>query len=451
MRNRRPVDKWLDALVEQRRGDPATALQPAQIAVAEDPSTFRVVYGGRRAGKTFLIATELLRHTWPGEISPYVAPTIGKGRDILWPALRRIAQRYGIDLHFDLAKHRVTLPNGGHIQLFSLDNISEAELLRGDRHPFAVLDEAGTRKTDLLRYAVLECLQPATAEFRGRGGRGLLLGGSPSQHGPVGYWYELCQARGHKITIFDNTSEFPEPHKTLAEIREENGWTEATPEYRREWLGEFTISGELLPYASVWNGQVLPDAIAPAEGLTCLALDIGYHHPNGWVVVRVTGRYMHVLHAETAAQLTAHQIAAKTRELAARYKVGYMIGDSSGNRLAIETLRRDHGLPIVPAEKPGQKVDRIEATRGMLQSETLFIHHGGAALGDEFRRVAWNEDHTDHHEAHRDELCDAIGYLVVAGVVRQHLAKAETPTGPSASEVRKQAALARARRSGAPY
>lgn len=441
---------WL-AADDPIRGNPTDALQPAQRAIFEDPRDFRVVYGGRRSGKSFLLAVELLTHTWPGEVTPYVAQTITKARDIIFPALRRIAREYSIPLHFDLGKNRVTLPNGGHVQLFSLDNISEAELLRGDRHPFAVLDEAGTRKSELLKYSLLECLSPATLEFRRLGGRGLLVGGSPSQHGPMGYWWELCQDRGHKITIRDNPAAFPDPETELARVREENNWTEATPEYRREWLGEFAISGEQLPYASVWDGTVLPEHLVPPEGFTVLALDIGYNHPNGWVVARVTGRYVHVIHAEVCAELTIHQIAARTRELAARFKVGYMIGDSSGNKLAIETLRRDHGLPIVPAEKPGQKVDRIETVRGMLQTRTLFIHEGAQQLAGEFRTVPWDETHTDHHESYRDELCDALGYIVVCGLVRQHIEKAVRVPGPSESEARKSAALARARREGAPY
>lgn len=449
MKKRSTRVSWPDEAPAEA-GDPINALQPKQREIFNDPSDFRVVYGGRRSGKSFLLATELLAHTWPNETSPFVAQTITKARDILFPALRRIAKDYRIPLHFH-GQDQVFLPNKGRIKLFSLDNMSEAELLRGDRHPFAVLDEAGTRKSELLRYALLECLSPATLEFRRSGGRGLLVGGTPSQHGPMGYWFDLCSSKGHKITIHDNPAAFPDPERELARVREENGWTEATPEYRREWLGEFAISGEQLPYASVWDGTVLPDHTAPTEGLTVLALDIGYNHPNGWVIARVTGRYVHVIHAETQAEMTIHQIAARTRELAAKFRVGYMIGDSSGNRLAIETLRRDHGLPIVPAEKPGQKVDRIETVRGQLQTRTLFIHEGATLLGHEFRTVPWNEDHTDHHESYRDELCDALGYVVVCGVVRQHIEKVTGPRTPSESEARKQAALARARRQGAPY
>jgi hypothetical protein len=444
---------WLELLDDETApaASPVAALQGGQRAVFDDPSDFRVVYGGRRAGKSFLLAVELLTHTWPGEVTPYVAQTITKARDIIFPALRRIAKEYKIQIKFDLGKNRATLPNGGHVQLFSLDNVSEAELLRGDRHPFAVLDEAGTRKSDLLKYALLECLSPATLEFRARGGRGLLVGGSPSKHGPMGYWWELCKQRGHKITIYDNPAAFPDPDRELAKVREENGWNEATPEYRREYLGEFAISGEQLPYASVWDGVVLPDHMAPRHGFTALGLDIGYHHPNGWLVGRVVEGHLHLIHAERIPELTAHQIAAKTREIQARFGVAYTLGDSSGNRLAIETLRKDHGIPIFPAEKPGQKVDRIEAVRGMLQSGTIHIYEGARGIAEEFRMVPWNESHDDHHESYRDELCDGAGYLVVCGVVRQHIEKANAAPPVDESARRKAAALARARREGAPY
>jgi hypothetical protein len=449
------LDRWLDLLPEDGTAptpssSPVDALQLGQRAVYDDPRDFRVVYGGRRAGKSYLLAVECLMHTWPGEVTPFVAQTISKAKDIIFPPLRRIAREYKIPLHFH-GDHTVILPNKGKIKLFSLDNMSEAEMLRGDRHPFAVLDEAGTRKSDLLKYALLECLSPATLEFRSHGGRGLLVGGSPSQHGPMGYWWELCKERGHKITIYDNPAAFPDPEASLAVVRQENGWTESTPEYRREYLGEFAISGEQLPYAGVWDGVVLPDHMAPRHGFTAMGLDIGYFHPNGWLVGRVVEGHLHLVHAEKHAELTPHQIAAKCREVQARWGVGHSIGDSSGNRLAIEALRKDHGIPIVPAEKPGQKVDRIEAVRGMLQCGTIHVYEGARAVADEFRSVPWNETHDDHHESYRDELCDALGYLVICGPVRQHLEKAEAPPPVDPSAARKAAALARARREGAPW
>src|SRR6478609_6929471 len=131
---------------------------PKQRAIREDPSEFRVVIGGRRSGKTTFIGNEAIEvaDQFPGETVPYVAPTVGRARDILMPHFRRLQRDHGANLRYNLGEHKVFTPNGGIIQLCGLATMAEVEKGRGGSAPALYIDECGAINADLLKRAVRE-------------------------------------------------------------------------------------------------------------------------------------------------------------------------------------------------------------------------------------------------------------------------------------------------------
>lgn len=391
-------------------GDPVISLSPKQAIFERDRARMRTWIGGRRSGKTHGEAVHMLRNSLPGEVTPYCAPTIGIGRSILWPHLERLAREFAIPLRWNRSDSSVVIPNGGVIKVFGLSTIAEAEKLRGQRYPLAVIDECGAIAERILKYAVVECLSPATKDFLGRGGRGVVLAGTPSKV-PNTWWHKqvlLSESRNahHYTTIWDNPFFAGREQLVIDEYLEEFQLKESDAAVQREIWGRFCVDMQGLCYH--WSGTVVSQATVPL-GATLMAVDFGYTHPAAFVVIRVSGGVAYVLHVFKQEGMTDHAIAAKIQELRRRFDVGYIVGDSEA-ATSIQTLRQNFGIPIEPAKKAGSKQGRITFMDSCLKADTLRFCEGSTELQHEVQTVGWNEDRDDHHERQSDHACDATHY-----------------------------------------
>ena len=128
-------------------------------------------------------------------------------------------------------------PNGSSLWLSGCDDRSEIDKFRGQPFKRALIDEA-QKYGPWLRELITESIDPGLADLQGT----LALSGTPSPT-PIGYFYEVTTggvkgyAPAHHWTVLDNPY-MPHARAYLEEQRELNGWTEDSPTYRREWLGE---------------------------------------------------------------------------------------------------------------------------------------------------------------------------------------------------------------------
>ena len=76
-------------------------LHDAQLEIFNDPSRFKVVAAGRRFGKSFLSAAELIIEGLKNELNGkplhdkrvfYVAPTFDQGKRIIWDLLKHLGK-----------------------------------------------------------------------------------------------------------------------------------------------------------------------------------------------------------------------------------------------------------------------------------------------------------------------------------------------------------------------
>jgi hypothetical protein len=145
-------------------------LTQKQSAIFLDPARFRVCVAGRRSGKTYLEAVELIRAARTGhdKLCWGILPTYRQCRTILWPVLkgaipsRWIASKNETDLSITLKGY------GSTIALRSADN---PDSLRGSGLDFAVLDEFSSMSPEVWG----EIIRPALADKQG----GAIIQGSP--------------------------------------------------------------------------------------------------------------------------------------------------------------------------------------------------------------------------------------------------------------------------------
>src|SRR5690606_16486605 len=270
---------------------------PKQRAFIADRAALITYLAGRRHGKTDGFAVRMATYARPGAMQAYVAPTITRAHEILLPVMNTLAREAG--LRFRVTGSVIEFPNGGQIRLMGMSNIAEIQKLRGEDLLAAYFDECGVPKSDILKPAVLECAWEALRKFRGQPGSGAVLGGTPGQV-PEGFYWEastqnhedgapMYGASRHCGTIFDNpVFAGGLAERTIAEDLTARLYvSREDSKFRREVLAQWCLPNELRCYSS-FSGIVLPQASAPWQGRTILAVDFGWHDHTAVVVLRLT-------------------------------------------------------------------------------------------------------------------------------------------------------------------
>lgn len=449
------IEDYQDSFSEfEPRFDFSGYLHPKQLAVRRDPAWIRAVLGTRRSGKTEEFCAESIEvaDQFPGEIIPYVMPTIGRYKDIVYQKMSDLSEKFGLGLHINRSEFKIRTPSGGTVQIFGLATAPDAEKGRGKRFPLVIIDECGAQNQEVLKLAVTQTFGPATADFRGLGGRGLLLGGTPGYE-PDCYWEQLVGGNAHKsklgasvhfMTIWDNPFFKGRERMILEAYLRENSLPANDAGYRREWEGEFCTDTEGLCYQR-WNGQQLPRHMVPRGGYTVMGLDLGKHDPCAWVVIRFviveeligdvvrTIHHGHVIASFEKSDCSVEEMAAITRKLKEVYHVSHIAGDSAGlGATIIQDLATVYGLPIVPVKKVAVKVGRIWMADSMFGAGTLHVHEGCNSLIRQLKAVPWDQKRKGHHPRFPDHSLDGLLYALTLS--RQHEVETQLPAEPGSPE-----------------
>lgn len=429
-----------------------------QLAVSRDYSNLRVVIGGRRSGKTTFFSCDSLElaDQFPGLTVPYIGPTVGRARDVMLPQMRKVERDYGITLDYNLSEHKIYTPSGGCVQLFGLATMAEVEKGRGGSYPGVYIDEAGAIvNQDLLKRAVRETFGPATKDFFGIGGRGIVIGGTPT-YVPGTYWEQLCGGNEHKskfgasvhhMTIYDNPFFAGREELIIAAFLEENSLTRDSSVVRREWDGLFCIDTDGLAYPS-WRDIILPMHLVPLGGFTVLGVDFGSNHPCAWVVVRfilaeqvIDGKvfythHAHVIESYEESGLSVHDVRDITRVFQETYGVSATYGDpGGGGAMTIDTINDVMGVQIEAVTKAGHKEDRIWMTDSMIRAGTMHVHEKAQTLREQLNSVPIETKSNglrDHMTGYHDHSLDALHYALLGA--KQHQITLPLPPRPGTLE-----------------
>lgn len=438
-------------------------LTPKQKAIELDRWHLRVVCGGRQWGKTTWSSVGHARNALPGVTNLAIAPTITKGQDLLWPMCERLNREQGAKLELRRGDHQIITPNGGKIQVLGLSTLAEAEKIRGFTPGMITFEECGTYRDELLSFAIDECAKPSLMRYWRRGGRGIAAIGTPSKNVKT-HWHGMCLGETggsvHHATVRDNPH-IPDAMAYLRQVLLDNakkGWTDRTPAYRREYLGEFCPDVEELPMGG-WSGIIYPQVTAPQHGWTVMGVDFGQHQPNAWNVYRLTTERatdptgskiftmhkIHHLYAYKQAGMGTDQVAAHSKMLAERFHVNLMVGDNSGGGAqSIADLQRVYQLNILPAKtgkRSAFKRDKIWMYGSMLTNSTILVYEETKPWQDEARVTPWNEERTDFADGYADHSLDAGLYALE--FLMAHVSETESEPMPGTPEYEEKAAKKR--------
>jgi hypothetical protein len=416
---------------------------PLQERFLADRSRVRVLVTSRRTGKTVVLCVDAARtaaRVEPGTWVLYVTKTRKNAKAVAWPEIKRVLRESGHAYTVNESDLTITISGGGSILLGGADKITEIEKYRGFNFALAIVDECGTYPSDLLESLRDEVLEPATIDTGGR----MIFSGTP---GPTlsGAWYEMSGPQAsdvHRGTLMDNPHLMrhlpPEQRRAaivdfLAEVRERNGWTEESPTYVREWLGEWAQDDSVLvfPFEPERNGWTpaagplgLPShsttgvLLAVQDWRAVVALDAGYTDANGYAVLATHPhrREVFVLETHKRRGQLIEAAAQEIRTLRERYTIDgrqpAVVVDAGGmGKIHAETLAQKYGLPVTPAEKR-EKASAISMLRDDILSSRLRVFAGPAtdAIREEWSVLAWDGRREQIADGQDDHATDAAIY-----------------------------------------
>lgn len=333
-----------------------------QLRVATSRATRKVLKCGRRSGKTRVAAVKLLAAAREEPVVPclYVTMTRSNAKEILWADLLALNEEYGLGGVANITELTLTFPNGGVIQLRGANNEREIAKIRGKKFKLVIIDEAQSIPDRILRPLIKDVIGPTLMDYGGE----LWLVGTPP---PVraGYFYEsyagslAAKREQHHWTVVDN-DRLPRRmqgvpiEQILAEIREENAWTEDDPTYQREYLGKDVEDLDALLFQIRANCHLLELPPFDDTWTTVFGVDIGHDDSDAIAVLGWPrhSKRVYLLEEHVHAKEDVTDLALRLKDLIPRWRPIRMAIDQGGlGKKIAEELRRRHGLAVTPADK----------------------------------------------------------------------------------------------------
>lgn len=239
------------------------SLHPAQLSVFNSEARFKVAACGRRFGKSYLAAVELIieamkdyneygynlknKEVW------YIAPTFNQAKDIMWSVLKDLGQ----DVIESTVENTATLRliNGRKIQLKGSDR---PDTLRGVGISFVVLDEYAFMKPEVWETII----RPTLSDVKGRA----LFIGTPEGKNHFYELFKKCQTDPFSETF--QFASIDNPFLDPLEIE-----TARQSMSRSAFMQEYEASFETTGGGIFSEDMLIMDDKEPAEGFYYIAVD----------------------------------------------------------------------------------------------------------------------------------------------------------------------------------
>jgi hypothetical protein len=391
-----------------------------QNAFIMDPSRFIDAQCSRRAGKSSGLAIRFFKtmNRYPGSTSRYLALTGDSARDIMWPVLEELDEKYKIGLKFIPSRLTVVSPSGGKLRLYGADMKNFIRRLRGNKAPAIAVDEAQEFGSHL-EYLVDDILTPMLVDFGEAAW--LAITGSP---GPVpnGYFFDVTQLKKygyshHEWTLLDNPH-LPNPEQFLADLIARKQWDANHPTLLREWRNKWVVDLESLwiKYKADRNDFTeLPAHIKKWNYI--LGIDIGWKDADAFAVLAWSENSAVTYLVEEIVthkqDITGLRIAIES--LHKRFGFHKMVMDTGGlGKKVAEELKARYGLPIEAADK-ARKQENAEILNDSLRLGNFRAHKELRFAQDTYLiQVDWDKSTPDRIVIKKNPHSDIIDAVLYA-------------------------------------
>lgn len=441
---------------------------PVQRKFIEDKSKRKSARCPRRSGKTFA-ASSLALHTGEAKAGArvlIVSLTLKSTKENYWTrgpgGIFAQDALYDLGLKTNLSDITWEHQNGSKGMLAGAETRADIERLRGAsaEADLIIVDECKSFAPQMLTELIRDVLEPGLMT---RGGV-LVLIGTPGAI-PKGPFYEYTEPAYidpdlkrakcklfdgkptkigerlwslHTWTIEDNVA-VPDQWEYALAIKEDHGWTDDTPIWKREFLGQWVTDTHELVYAFAkcrtldvdrvtWipDGPVM-ESLKEEDGpwQLIMGLDFGYEDANAIVVCAYSETKKELRHVYDYSQnhMTIDEFGKEIKNTISLFgNPSVIVGDkgSLGGVLYIQELNSRFGLGIVEAEKR-EKYDHIELLNSDFYAGRIKIIPG-SKLDEELCALQWDLSKDDKERLIRlgklredpscaNHLCDCLLYL----------------------------------------
>lgn len=385
-----------------------------QRAFVDDPAKFKVAQCSRRAGKSEMAASLLFKSALenPNSTALYVGLTRSSSKNIMWPKLLDLKERYKIECVMLEASLEVKFPNASKIWLVGADMQNFIDRLRGGKYPNPILDEVQSMGPHV-RTLVDDILTPAIMDYA-KGS--IFMFGTPGPI-PAGFFYDVTE-RGlfgyskHSWTMLDNPY-IPNAKGFIDDLLVRNSWTVDNPTYRREYLNEWVLDTDALVYKFKDPQNVIQSTPLSDDHSYVIGVDYGWNDKTTFAVLAYS-RYspkIIVVHTEGHGEMIPSQIAGRLGQLAATYKPERIVADTGGLGKSItEEMIRRYSIPVHAAEKT-DKATWISLINGDFIDGNLLVMDRNTDLISQYQTLTKDpKDPSKEDPKLPNDYCDSVLY-----------------------------------------
>lgn len=418
-------------------------MMPWQKEIFNDPSKRVCLFAGRRAGKTYEIAADMIKHCLPGYDSVkmpdgrivrkprecvFVGLTIDTAKAAVWGPLCTLMDELNIPHKKNLSSYTITFSNGATIRLWGNSRKEEREKLRGGDYSMIVVDECQSQQG--LLYILESAAGPIVG---GRNGKFMLAGTAPLSAGT--YWESIINSEDwshYHATMKDNIT-IPDYQDALQRELAKYGGNPNNIAYRREILGEIAYDTDLIVYPT---RTYETDKNKPSTNkfVECvIGLDYGFRDATAIAPILIDGQGNGWLRHEfkkpgMSATDKVDTIKAKIDFIKSTYGIPeesiHIFADNSDLDIAKDLI--DLGIPNVCTADKSKEKYQIGIIRDSLESGKLNIQQGGY-FDQECDRIVykWDIEHQKpiyeiDDKAYHGDICDAVRYAWYAYTRERH-------------------------------
>lgn len=407
-----------------------------QKAFIEDPAQFKVACCSRQSGKTHGSAGALLKAAleMPGSTPIYINLNRTSAQGTIWPALKSIRDSEGLQMEFIRADSSVRLHNGSEIKVYGAGSMREMDKIRGlgASLNLVVLDEAQNFGSDMY-ILIRQVLLPATVTHKAP----ILVTGTPNA-ACAGPFYDIVHGGGemfkdtsekgsgwsvHGWTMKDNPH-IPDVDEQYERHKAANNWTDASPGFRREYLGEWVRDTEGLCYNLTQSMMVDTFPVGDADDWRyILGVDVGTADPWAFTVLassRALGQ-TYVLESYRQEDMSTLQAGGEIERLRDVYPITAIVVDTGGQGAnPVRQWKDTH--PTIPAEAVKKGYGSVDMGISIINADIaagklFFLKDSCGHLIDEAQILIWDQRRSPtgarrvkRGDSYPDHACDSFRY-----------------------------------------
>lgn len=389
------------------------AMQPHQRALHDSLSDHDAVIAPRQTGKSWgvllLVFSRCLRKAESQWV--IVGPTLESLKRIYMSVYRMLNRKFELGIRFNKTERTFHFTNGSVIHFIGADKDGEIDKVRGGAFDGVVVDESQFFPLADFDYMLEDVLEACVAARRGR----LIIIGTPGSVLQGEFYLATCTPAQARPTddgepgppsnypagslpgeaLWCKHSWSPEVNKAAPHIwaralklKAKKGWSDTHPKWRREWLGQWVATDDVLVYRySTWNSyrpEELPELPGGQTWRRVLGVDLGSTDGTAMVV------WAYSPHSPNLYQLySKKEVKTDLQSINVSFIVKWRnqldelygpfdqeVCDPGGLAdIILETILDDHGIFWEKAEVR-QKEDHIELFNDDLENRRIFLLRG---------------------------------------------------------------------------